>query len=404
MDQVLFNLHDVALFITMYTCISFSVFLLFVRMSPNGRARYKFLAAFLIASACMPLDNLILFGAAFREAALNFSPHIFHVFGSAYWVEAVFLLLFVRALIYREYQFKRYDWLLFLPFAFFLVYQSNIWFSLGYDQKMAILQGYDLADEPISVYLINLFREVFRAGCIVWALWEIRNYHREIQQQYADVAHLDLTWLTYLLMGFLIIRVESVFVTLAFTTNFVFGASLDFESMGLFSNWVNMLLVSALGIFTLWRSDALMGVSDLGAREPTETESGASNESARQEMEVEAGRLEAFMRDEKPHLNHLLNIETLANQLEVSPRALSQLINRYYECNFFEFVNRYRIEECRRLLEDESQSQLTMLDVMDSAGFNSKATFNTFFKKVVGKTPSQYRKDFHAEKTEPLPQ
>lgn len=403
MDQVLFNLHDVALFITMYTCISFSVFLLFVRMSSNGRARYKFLAAFLIASACMPLDNLIIFGEAFREAAINFSPHIFHVFGIAYWVEAVFLLLFVRALIYREFKFRRYDWFLFLPLVFFVAYQSNIWFSLGYDEKMAILQGYDLADEPIYVYLINLFREVFRAGCIVWALWEIRNYHREIRQQYADVARLDLTWLTYLLVGFLLIRVESVFVTLAFTTNFVFGASLDFESMGLFSNWVNMLLVSALGVFTLWRSDALMGVSDLGTREQALANT-PSDESARQEMEVEASRLERFMRDQKPHLNHLLNIETLAKQLEVSPRALSQLINRYYECNFFEFVNRYRIEECRRLLEDESQAHLTMLDVMGSAGFNSKATFNTFFKKVVGKTPSQYRKDFHSGTKEALPQ
>ncbi|WP_298632539.1 helix-turn-helix domain-containing protein [uncultured Umboniibacter sp.] len=402
MDQVLFNLHDVALFITMYTCISFSVFLLFVRMSSNGRARYKFLAAFLIASACVPLDNLIIFGEAFREAAINFSPHIFHVFGTAYWVEAVFLLLFVRALIYREFKFRRYDGLLFLPLVFFVAYQSNIWFALGYDEKMAILQGYDLADEPTYVYLINLFREVFRAGCIVWALWEIRNYHREIQQQYADVARLDLTWLTYLLVGFLLIRVESVFVTLAFTTNFVFGASLDFESMGLFSNWVNMLLVSALGIFTLWRSDALMGVSDLGARENIETDNAASDESVRQEMKVEADRLEMFMSEAKPHLNHLLNIETLAKQLEVSPRALSQLINRYYECNFFEFVNRYRIEECRSLLEDESQLHLTMLDVMGSAGFNSKATFNTFFKKVIGKTPSQYRKDFHGEATEAL--
>jgi AraC-like DNA-binding protein len=37
---------------------------------------------------------------------------------------------------------------------------------------------------------------------------------------------------------------------------------------------------------------------------------------------------------------------------------------------------------------------VTMLDIMDKAGFNSKATFNTFFKKLVGVTHTQFRKEY----------
>jgi AraC-like DNA-binding protein len=34
--------------------------------------------------------------------------------------------------------------------------------------------------------------------------------------------------------------------------------------------------------------------------------------------------------------------------------------------------------------------QATMLTIMDLTAFNSKAIFNTFFKKLVGATPTQY--------------
>ncbi|MDC2890236.1 helix-turn-helix domain-containing protein [Psychrosphaera algicola] len=54
----------------------------------------------------------------------------------------------------------------------------------------------------------------------------------------------------------------------------------------------------------------------------------------------------------------------------------------------------YRIEESKSLLTTAQNKKMTMLDIMDLAGFNSKATFNTFFKKLVGVTPTQFRKDY----------
>lgn len=97
------------------------------------------------------------------------------------------------------------------------------------------------------------------------------------------------------------------------------------------------------------------------------------------------------MKDQKPYLNCLLNLENLSGQLQMSPRNLSQVLNRHYQQNFFDFINTYRVEECKRLLADSANRQQTMLEIMESAGFNSKATFNTFFKKKVGMTPSEFR-------------
>ena len=67
------------------------------------------------------------------------------------------------------------------------------------------------------------------------------------------------------------------------------------------------------------------------------------------------------------------------------------MINRSFNQNFFEFVNKYRVAEAQKLLGDSSNASRTMIDIMHECGFNSKATFNTLFKKLVGMTPSQYR-------------
>ena len=64
----------------------------------------------------------------------------------------------------------------------------------------------------------------------------------------------------------------------------------------------------------------------------------------------------------------------------------------FRSCNFFEFVNHYRVEEAKRLLADPQAAGKNMIDLMYDMGFNSKATFNALFKKKVGMTPSEFRK------------
>ena len=78
--------------------------------------------------------------------------------------------------------------------------------------------------------------------------------------------------------------------------------------------------------------------------------------------------------------------------MKMQPRSLSNLINRKFDCNFFEFVNNYRVEAAKKILMDKNAADKSMLDVMYDVGFNSKATFNTLFKKKVGITPSEFRK------------
>jgi AraC-like DNA-binding protein len=97
------------------------------------------------------------------------------------------------------------------------------------------------------------------------------------------------------------------------------------------------------------------------------------------------------MQSEKPYLEPELSLDELALQLSIKPRVLSQAINDILQQNFFDFINRYRIEEARRLLTNPADKKITVLEVLYKVGFNSKSSFNTLFKKYTGLTPTEFR-------------
>jgi AraC-like DNA-binding protein len=90
----------------------------------------------------------------------------------------------------------------------------------------------------------------------------------------------------------------------------------------------------------------------------------------------------------------LLSLKRLSKLLNVPEKQLSQIINKNAGTNFNDFVNGYRIEEAQRLIENNGQNSLNILQIAYEVGFNSKSTFNTAFKKFTGLTPSEFRKRF----------
>ena len=95
--------------------------------------------------------------------------------------------------------------------------------------------------------------------------------------------------------------------------------------------------------------------------------------------------------DEKQFQNTNLTLKSLSESLNVSPQVLSQVINQKSARNFNSFVNAFRIEESKRLLNLEEFKNQTIASIAFEVGFNSISSFNTAFKKQTGETPMAYR-------------
>lgn len=391
MYEVIFNTHDVVLLMTAYQCILFALLLLTIKR--EHYIRNVFLAFFLLQQAAIPLDILISFGAEFRHIAIEWSPNLFYVFGFGYWLEGPLLLWYTRSLIYKNYRLRLKDIIYLLPFILYVGYQLIFYYSLDVTDKKIIQEEYDLNLAPQIMNYVTLFRESFRVALGVLCLIEIKRYTQHIHTNFSDIDKIDLTWLKILVTGFLVIRTWAVIVAAMIILSISFGIKTDFETMGLLGNYTTFLLVSVLIFFGLGHSSVFEGLEQRQNNEPEPVKDEQEPENQKDKIRPELiDQVSRHMEAEKPYLTPALTLEKLAGQLRIQPRLLSNIINRHFDCNFFEFINSYRVEEAKRMLADNTHADKTMLDIMLDVGFNSKATFNTLFKKKVGMTPSEYRK------------
>ncbi len=102
--------------------------------------------------------------------------------------------------------------------------------------------------------------------------------------------------------------------------------------------------------------------------------------------------LSDLMKEKQFHKNTNVKLNDVAQELAISSHKLSQLLNDNFGKSFTLFINEYRIEEAKKLLMENNQFTLEAIGF--EAGFSSRSSFYTAFKKIVGQTPSEFKDQF----------
>jgi AraC-like DNA-binding protein len=107
-----------------------------------------------------------------------------------------------------------------------------------------------------------------------------------------------------------------------------------------------------------------------------------------------SGQLTSLMEKKKVYTDPELTLEKLAALIKIPRHHLSETLNQSLGKSFYQFINDFRITEVLFLLDKCKQQGITpgILSLAFEAGFNSKSSFNQYFKKTTGLTPSEYLK------------
>ena len=380
-SSVLFNFHDVILLMTAMQCL-FCFLLLCLTIDRNKRSTL-FLALFLLAHALIPINELVMWGAEFKMTARDLFPSLYFFPMVAYYIDGALLYLCFKALVFKDFSLTKIDVFHFIPLMAYITFIGLVFYSKPQDIRLEMINSESFVYSASYVYmefLSKLIRVFYAIACFSL----ISRYSSRLQDTNSNMEKVHLSWLRALVIGFLLVMVSEAILVAAkiinIYTNFSFSL---FVNIGLTGYYITFALVNLL-VFTAVRYfGAFEQVNEIKITKKVRDERFFQPELA---LSVDGA-----IRGGQIYMDPDITLDKLAESLKISPRDLSSLINRHFGINFYEFINRYRIEEAKRMLTSEEYKATTITDIYLKVGFNSKSVFYTFFKKLEGMTPSQCR-------------
>lgn len=303
-------------------------------------------------------------------------PILFEMIGLSRFLTAPLLYISILCFTSLNKKFEKKIFWHFLPFMIFLIFRLPF-FITGKNIEFS----YETGRIVFFVLRIALPLQVF----IYWILSfiKLQKHLNDLRQISSSTEKTDLIWLKYFLL--ILVLIMLVWFNLVF---------FNLEYLIRFTPFIYLLSIFFLAYFSLQQRE----IFDFSKSELNELSSIQmyKKENPKRVYGNRLNELDEKLRrlteSEKVYLENDLSLPKLAKRLEASCNETSFVINELYSDNFYNFINKYRIEEAKKLLLSDKYNQLNVLGIAYESGFNSKTTFNTTFKKHTGMSPTEFVK------------
>ncbi|WBS73526.1 helix-turn-helix domain-containing protein [Elizabethkingia meningoseptica] len=352
--------------VLLYGSLVLQSFILVVNpMNVNKKANFAF-GIFLFLWSSYWLQNILQICGLFPNAQFIFLIRAFEIF------TPLFLFFSVVFFITPNYRFKKNDlFCLITPVVYLFLLLSS-------------------GEHKLINIITMLIAVVHNLPYIAIIYFKIRKHQKRIETISSDTESINLQWLIKLSLLLFITIVITVCYELFNAFIYKMHQNLAMDLLFLFivySSFYHILRQKEIYPVSKMQLEELLSI-ELESEEKTEKKKLIPD----QDFEALKQELLSLMETQKPYLDGELNLLKLSELININAHQLSYLLNNGFNENFFQFVNKYRVEHAKKLLSGDPSKKFSILGIAFESGFNSKTSFNTIFKKTMGITPSEFRK------------
>ncbi len=330
----------------------------------------------ILISVFVLIHSLFIFHIFLFNTNLNYkAPHVLYMSASFSYLYGPLIYFYFKR-ITLGYKFKKWDLLHLLPTLVVVMIYLPI-YLLPEAEKVKIMFEVGSFNSTPYLYGVVGTKTISLAvyGFMLIRLYYINKVHRDYSREAqrwlnALVVLVGAYVISYLIYG---LTISEVIPRSDFLYNLQIVAM---ASMVLYIGYASYLRPSLF-------------VGSFGMKIEKYTKSGLT---ANYSLELKE-QLVALLEQEKIYLRNDVSLDGLAERLNTTRHNASQVINEHFGLNFFELMNKYRIQDAVEILENDKK--VNIIDVAYQVGFNNKVTFNKSFKKFLSQTPSQYLSSLH---------
>ncbi len=263
----------------------------------------------------------------------------------------------------------------------------NLWHLLLFLPGM-LFNFLSFEEDSVLDLLFTLLFPIINLPLMIIAFAILNKHKKKVANYYSELEYKTLSWIKSIIITVLVLHFFILSVDLAELFSEVLGIFFS-----LFEILITLFIVYWVGYNGFFQAQLFS--ENLFIKKNAEVQFNIMNTEADAE-EIDIKLLEKYsevkskIEAQELFKNPSLNLRNLASSLEVKEKELSRLINQCSNTNFYQFINRFRVDEFKNLLESPKAKQMSILGLAQEAGFSSKSTFYTAFKSLEGVTPKQY--------------